>query len=150
MMHTAALSLVPRTPVLKCTQHSMQKCTYIYTYTYMHTHTYAQEYTCALMTLPKHAEEQLLRLKIYAQTCIHVHIHTRHMYIHACVYLYIYTCRYIHIYACFCTHIHTHIYAHTYNMYICTPASTPGMTALRRLREELMQTPEALHVSFVQ
>jgi len=57
------------------------------------------------MTLLKHAEEWLLRLKIYAQTCIHIHIH---MYIHACVYPYIYTCRYIHI----CMFIHTHTYTH--------------------------------------
>jgi len=43
-----------------------KKCTYIYTYTHMHTHTFVQEYTFAPMTLPKHAEERLLRLKIYA------------------------------------------------------------------------------------
>jgi len=34
-------------------------------------------------------------------------------------------------------------------MYICTHASTPGTTARQRTREELMQTQEALHVSFV-
>jgi len=48
----------------------------------MHMHTYAQEYTCASMTLLKHAEEWLLRLKISAQTYIHIQIH---MYIYACV-----------------------------------------------------------------
>ena len=34
-------------------------------------------------------------------------------------------------------------------MYICTHASTPGTTARQRPHEELMQTQEALHVSFV-
>ena len=34
-------------------------------------------------------------------------------------------------------------------MYICTHASTPGTTARQRAREELMQTQEALYVSFV-
>ena len=57
----------------------------------MHTHTYTHEYTCSSMTLLKHAEEWLLKLKIYAQTYIHIHIY-------ACVYPYIYTCRYIHVY----------------------------------------------------
>ena len=57
---------------------------------------------------------------------------------------------YTYIHVCLYTYIHTHIYAHTYNMYICTHASTPGTKALQQLREELMQTPEALHVSFVQ
>jgi len=97
---------VPRTPVPTCTQHSLQKkCTYIYAYTHKHTRTYAQEYMCAPKTPPKHTEERLQKLKIYAQTCIHIHIH---MYIHTCVYLYIYTCRYIHI----CLFIHTHTYTH--------------------------------------
>jgi len=68
----------------------------------MHTHTYAHEYTCSSMTLLKHAEEWLLKLKIYAQTYIHIHIY-------ACVYPYIYTCRYIHI----CMFIHTHTYTNT-------------------------------------
>jgi len=123
-----------------------KKCTYTYTYTHVHEHTYAHDYTCASTTLLKHTEERLLRHKIYAQTCIHIHIH---IYIFARVYLYIYACRYVHIYACSYTHIHTHIYAHTYNMYICTHAGTPGTTLLQRLREELMQMPEAPHVSFV-
>jgi len=67
------------------------------------------------MTPPKHAEERLLRLKIYAQTCMHILIH---IYIHACVYLYIYTCRNIHI--CMFVYTYIHMYTHTYNMYICT------------------------------
>jgi len=82
-----------------------KNCTYIYTYTHMHTHRYSQEYTCTSMTLFKHAEEWLPRLKIYAQTCIHICIH---MYIHACVYPYTYTCRCTHI----CMFIHTHTYTH--------------------------------------
>jgi len=122
-----------------------KKCTYIYIYTHMHTHRYAEEYTCTSMTLFKHAEEWLPRLKIYAQTCIRIYIHT---YIHACVYPYTYTCRYTHMHVH--THTNTRIYAHTYNMYICIHASTPGTIALQRLREELMQSPKAPHVSFVQ
>jgi len=47
------------------------------------------------MTPSKHAEEQLLRLTMYAQICLHIHIH---MYIHAYVYICIYTCIYIHEY----------------------------------------------------
>ena len=34
-------------------------------------------------------------------------------------------------------------------MYLCTHASTPGTTARQRPCEELIQTQEALHVSFV-
>ena len=64
-------------------------------------------------------------------------------------YTYTYTHAYIYIYTCPHTYTHTHIYTHTYQMYICTHASTPGTTARQRLREELMQTQEALHVSFV-
>ena len=37
----------------------------MHTHWHMHTHTYAQEHSCASMTLPEHAEERLLRLKIY-------------------------------------------------------------------------------------
>jgi hypothetical protein len=73
------------------------------------------------MTLLKDTEEWLLRLKIYAQTCIHIHIH---MYTHACVYPYIYTCRYTHI--CMFKNTHTtHICEHTYYMYICTHVGPP-------------------------
>ena len=82
---------------------------------------------------------------------MHKHAYT---YVYTCIYMHVYTHTHthadVHIYACSYTHIHTHIYAHTYNMYICIHASTPGTIALQQLREELMQTPEALHVSFVQ
>ena len=47
-------------------------------------------------------------------------------------------------------HIHTYTYIHSQiQMYICTHASTPGTTARQQPCEELMQTQEALHVSFV-
>ena len=93
------------------------KFTYIYTYTHMQTHTYAQECTCANMTLLKHAGKWLLRIKVYAQTYIHIHIY---MYIHACVNPYIHTCRHMHI--CMFTNTHTytqirtriqHVHMHT-------------------------------------
>jgi len=81
---------------------------------------------------------------------MHKHVYT---YIYTCIYMHVYTLTYTHadiyIYACSYTLIHTHIYAYAHNMYICTHASTPGMTALQRLRQELMQTPEAPHVSFI-
>ena len=117
--HTAAHALVLRTPVLKCMQHSLQNnaLSHIYTYTNMHTHTYPQEYTCASMTPSKHAGEQLQRLTIYAQVCIHINTCT-------CIYMHTYTYKYTHaymyIYTCQYTYIHAHIYTHTYNMYICT------------------------------
>ena len=66
------------TPVLKCTQNSLQKkCTYVYTHTHIgiRIHTSPHEYTCSSTTLSKHADEQLLRLTIYAQICIHIHVH---------------------------------------------------------------------------
>jgi len=75
-------------------------------------------------------------------------------YIYTSIYMYTNTYTrtpaYTYIHACLYTYIHAHIYAHTYNMCIYTHASTPGTKALQQLREELMQTPEALHVSFVQ
>ena len=80
----------------------------MYTCTLMHTHTYPQKYTCAWMTPSKHPEGRLLRLTIYAQICIHIHIH---MYIHTCVYIYIYTCIYVHTYMS--VHIHTCTYLYT-------------------------------------
>ena len=45
-------------------------------------------------------------------------------------------------------HIHTYT-TNTCKMYIQTHASTPGTTARQRTREELLQTQEALQVSFV-
>jgi len=85
----------------------------IHTYTHMHTHAYPQEYTCASMTLSKHAEERLLRFTIYAQICIHI---DKHMYIHAYVYIYIYTCICIHVYMS--RHIHTCTYMHTHIQHV--------------------------------
>jgi len=49
-------------------------------------------------------------------------------------YTYIYTHAYTYIYTCQYTYIHAHIYTHTYNMYICTHASTSETTARQRLR----------------
>jgi len=126
-------ALVLRTPVLKCMQHSLQKNAhiYVYTYTHMHTRTYPHEYTYACMTPSKHAEERLLRLTIYSQICIHVHIH---MYIHAYVYMYLYTCIYIHIYTS--VHMHTCTYIHTrvlhVHMHACKHVRNDGAAATAR------------------
>jgi len=70
----------------------------------------------------------------YACACTRTRAHARvhvHAHIHACAYVYI--------------HVHTHMW-----MYAYTHASTPGTTAPQRQGEELMQTPEASHISPVQ
>jgi len=103
----------------------------------MHTHTYPQEYTCAFMTLFKHAEEWLLRLTIYAHICIHVHIH---MYIHAYVYK-MHTRTYTHVYTCIRIYIYIqrhiykyiHVSTHTY-MHIYTRTRTKCTYALMQAR----------------
>jgi len=118
-MYTSAQAIVPRTPVQKCTQRSLQKkCTSIY----IHINTYAYAYICTQTRMhindtAPHANASLLRLTINAQICIHIQIH---MYINAYVYMFIYTCIYMHIYMFVhihtCTSIHTHIqhvYMHT-------------------------------------
>ena len=122
-----------------------KKCTYIHMHTHMHTHTYAHEHTRAFMTPPntqRHWQRDSQPMHKYAYT-----------YIYICIYMYINTYTHAHAYtymhARLDTYIHTHTYAHTYSMYICTHASTPGTKALQRLRQELLQTPEAVHVSFV-
>jgi len=51
------------------------------------------------------------------------------MCINAYIYIYIHTCTYIYIYTCPHTYTHAHIYTHTYEMYICTHASTSETTA---------------------
>jgi len=90
-----------------------KKCTCIYTYTHMHTHTYPQECTYASMTPSKHADERLLRLTIYTQICIRIHMH---MYIHAYVCMFKYTCIFTHIYMS--VHIHTCTYIHTHVQHV--------------------------------
>jgi len=89
-------------------QHSLQKNAHIYIPTpiciriHMYTNTHAHP-----LHRP-HAETLILRLTIYAQICIHIHIH---MCINAYKYPYIHTCTYIHIYMS--AHIHTYTYIHT-------------------------------------
>ena len=51
-------------------------------------------------------------------------------------YTYTYTHAYIYICTCLNIYIHTHIYTNTYDMHICTYASTPGTTTWQRLREK--------------
>ena len=55
-----------------------------------------------------HAEALILRLTIYAQICIQIHIH---MCINAYIYIYIHTCTYIYIHMS--AHIHTYTCIHT-------------------------------------
>jgi len=99
---------------------------HIYIRIHMHTNAHTHTWHCP------HTEALILRPTIYAQIRIHIHIH---MCIHTQMHTY--------------TYIHSHIYTHTYKMYTWTHASTPGMTASQWTREELLQTQEALHVSFV-
>jgi len=75
---------------------------------HIYIHTYAYAYICTQTRVhiddtALHANASLLRLVIYSQTCIHIHIH---MYIRAHIYICIYTCIYIHIYVI--VHIHTY------------------------------------------
>jgi len=112
--YTPAHALVPRTPVPKCTQRSLQKNAYIYIYT----HTYAYAYICTrthmrIHDTTQHAEAPLLRLTIYKHICIHIHIH---MYIHAYVYIHTYTRIYIHIYMS--VHILTYTYIRTHIQHV--------------------------------
>ena len=119
--YTPAHALVPKTPVPKCMQHSLQKNahTYIPTPICIRIHMYTNTHAHALHR--PHAESLILRPTIYAQIHIHIHIHTC---INAYIYMYIHTCTHIYIYTCPHTYTHTHIYTHTYKLYICTHAST--------------------------
>jgi len=144
--HTAAHALVPRTPVLKCTQHQLQNnahmhvLAYTYAYAYICTRIHMRIYDTVQTCWRMASETQNLCTNMYTHThtheytcmCISIHIHMQ-----------IFTYMHVH------THIHTYKYTRTYNVYIFTHASMPGTTALQRLRKELMQTPEAPHVSFV-
>jgi len=145
---TPAHALVPKTPVPKVhATLTAKKCTYMYKYTHVHTHTYAHEYTCACMTQSTRwstdTETHNLCPNMHAHTHTHVFNAHKYIYIHTCIYIHIYMSTHIH------TYTHTHIYTHTYNMYTCTHTSTPGTTAWQRPRKELIQTQEALHISFV-
>jgi len=105
--HTGAHALVPRTPVLKCSQHPLQKKVYIYIYI----HTYAYECICTR-----------IHMRIYdtAQTRWRMATETQNlwtnMYTHT--YTHVYTCMripiHIHIQIYTCLHVHKHIYIHTY------------------------------------
>ena len=81
-----------------------------------------------------------------AYVCTCMRMHTRaHVRVHGRTRI----CMYTHI----CTSAHMYAYTSTHTrmwMYICTHASTPGTTAPQRQDEELMQTPEASHISPVQ
>ena len=98
-------------------QHSLQKnahiyiptpiCIDIHIYTSTHAHPFHRPQADALIP----------RLTIYAQICIHIHIH---MCINAYIYIYIHTCTYIYVYTCLHTYTQTHIYTHAYKMYIRT------------------------------
>jgi len=137
--YAPAHALVPRTPVPKCTQHSLPKHAHIYTYiyTHMHTHTYAHIHACESTTLPHtpmpcywHSQPIHKYTYTYIYICIYMHTYT-YQYTHVCIY--INTCLY--------TYILAHIYTHTYNMYVWTHARTPETTMRQWLHEKSNLTP---------
>jgi len=94
----------------------------------------------------RHAEAPPPGPSICAYVCTCMRMHTRaHVRVHGrtrtCMYTR--TCTPAHMYAY--TSTHTRMW-----MYACTHASTPGTTAPPQQGEELMQTPEASHISPVQ
>jgi len=94
--HTAAYALVPRTPVLKCTQHPLQKNAH----TYIHTH---------------------ICIRIHMHKNIHAHLwHCSNTHIHAGVYPFMYKCRYIHICMFIHTHAYTNIRTHIHHVHLHT------------------------------
>ena len=110
---TPAHALVPKTPVPKCMQHSLQKNAHMHIPTHicirihMHTNAHAHAWHSP------HAEALILRPTIYVQICIHIHIH---MCINAYIYIYIHTCiSYIWYMS---AHIHTYTYIHTHIQYV--------------------------------
>ena len=134
-----------------------------------HTRAGAQN-TCSKVHATLTAKKMHMYLCTHTGICIRIHVHKnthahplhcpntlkngywdsksirkirKHMYIHACVYLHMYTC--IHI----CTFIHTHTYTyitHTYNMYICTHASTLNLE--RWHCSDCVRSPTWRHKSF--
>jgi len=116
-----AHELVSKTPVPKCMQHSLKNNAHIYIPTpiCIRIHMYTNTHVHALHR--PHAEALILRPTIYAQKCIHLHIHTC---INAYTYVYIHTCTYIYIYIHVRTRTHIHIYMHTHTncIYACTQA----------------------------
>ena len=68
--------------------------------------------------------------------CTSMHAHT-YTHVYTCIRMHIsYTHAYIYIYTCLYIYIPKHIYTHTYEMYICTHARTPGTTAWRKAQLE--------------
>jgi len=105
--HTVAHALVPRPPVLKCTQHSLQKNAHIHIHTHMcmsiHMH----------MTIHAHLRHCSNTLKngYWDTKSMHKHAYT---YIYTFIYLHGYTCTYTHADMYIYMHVHTHTYIHTY------------------------------------
>jgi len=146
MTHSAH-ALVPRTSVLECAQHSLQKNAHIYMRTHIcirihiHKNTHAHLWHRPNTLKNSYWDSKSMHKRAWTQmyTCIYMHAFI-HKYTHADIY----------IYACSYTHIHTHIYTHTYNMYICTYTCTPGTTALQWLREKPNLTPRKLSTSLLE
>ena len=111
MTYTPAYALVPRTPVPKCMQHSLQKNAHIYIHSHicirihMHTNTHAHPRHCP--TRQRLAmETHNLYTSMHTHTYAHVYTCKRtliHIPMHIYTYIHVRTHTYIHIY----THTHT-------------------------------------------
>jgi len=123
--NTVAHALVPKTPVLECTQHQLQKNAHTYIHTHMcicihmhkNTHAHLWHHPHTLKNSYWNTQPMHTHAYTYIFTCICMHTYT-HIYTHA--YIYIYTCQY--------TYIHAHIYTRMYNIYICMHASKSETT----------------------
>jgi len=110
---TPAHALVPKTPVTKCTQHSLQKNAHMYIYTHTCTRTHMHTNTHV------HLWHRPTRRDTDTEThnlCTNIHTHTyTHVYT---AYKYIYTGRCIHIHTCMSVHIHTYTHIRTHIQHV--------------------------------
>ena len=110
------------------------KNTHIYIPTHIRVHIHMHMKTHAHAWHHPHAEALILRPTIYAQICIHVHIH---MCISAWMYKYIHTCisSVTYIYTCLHTYTYTHIHIYTHTHTKCTYERTQARLERQRSSE---------------
>jgi len=113
---TPVHTLVPKTPVTKCMQHSLQKNAHIYIYTHtctrthMHTNTHAHLWHCPTR---RDTDTETHNLYTNMHTHTYTHVYTAYKYIYTCTCIYVHTCMSVHIHTY--THIRTHIqHVHMY------------------------------------
>jgi len=113
IMYTPAHALVPRTPVPKCTQHSLQKNAHIYVRTHtciriqMHTNTHAH---------PWHGPTRQRTATETHNLCTNLNTHT-YTQAYTCIRTLIHMHMRIYTYILFkFVHIHTYIYTHAHSL----------------------------------